>query len=213
MGPSHDYEVERKARAPKIYHSEHPPQSSSRRRATDADRRREDNIVDAKARDAEAYQRGITGGDIPQLTAQSLKASRRSSRIPSGASEVGSTHSKSDRVSRISQSNRTTMTSGGGEIRLRLDTSAPVTLQLTGDADRTISLNPAEGGMTDLIIGSANGNERTYRSERGSIAGSRRLITAREPDDDSIQGYESRRSTRDSIRRHQPLVRRRYEDE
>jgi hypothetical protein len=215
MAPEQDFEGERKSRPPKIYHPEHPPQPSPRRRATDTDgRRRAESMVDAKSRDAEAYQREVTGGDIPQFTSQTLKVNKRASRIPSGESDAGSSHSKSDRASRISQSNRTTVTNGGsGEIRLRLDNSTPLTLQLTGDAERTISFNPAEGGMTDLIIGSARDNETTYRSERGSIAGSRRLITAREPEEDSIQSYRSSRSTRDTIRRHQPLVRRRYEDE
>jgi altronate dehydratase len=105
------------------------------------------------------------------------------------------------------------MTNGGsGEIRLRLDTNTALTLQLMGDSDRTISLNPAEGGMSDLVIGSARDNETVYRSERGSIAGSRRMITARELEEDSIESYPSYRSTRESIRR-QPLVRRRQDDE
>ncbi|KAF2202334.1 hypothetical protein GQ43DRAFT_314435 [Delitschia confertaspora ATCC 74209] len=190
-------------------HIEVKPRQDNRRRG-------EENIVESRSRQAEAYQRELSGGDISQFTDQTVKAARRTSRIPSGHSDDGSSHSRhsGDRASRISQSNRTTVTNatngGNGELRLRIDASAPVQLQLNGDMDgRTISFNPAEGGMTDLVISSsARGTETVYsRSERGSIGAGRRLITRREEEDDSaIRSQRSSRIAPDPNRR--PLQRR-----
>ncbi|KAF2184027.1 hypothetical protein K469DRAFT_580714 [Zopfia rhizophila CBS 207.26] len=214
MGHEKQYELEEKARNSKLYQNIrgepiiHP---GNRRRQTDLDpRRRDDNLVETKTRqlrDAEAYQQRTRGNEIP-LTDQALKSSRRMSRGPSGASETGSSRSKnSDKASRISQSNRTTVTNGGnGEIRLRVDASAPLSLQFNGDMEgRTISLNPAEGGMADIVIGASRGSENVYRSEKGSVTGPRKALMAnqarREAEESSVRSRRSDRSGRDGERR------------
>lgn len=213
-----DVEPERRRRpSSKIYRTESIPPPTPRRRATDTDsRRREEreNPVDARQKEAEAYQREVTGGDIPQFSDQALRPPRRG-RVTSGASEAGSTRSRqSDRASRISQSNRTTMTNmtnGGNDIRLRVDGTAPLSLQLHAEDNqpRTIHLNPVEGGMTEVVISVAG--ERGESVYNGSIP-SRRLLTQRE-DDDSIHSHRSNRSNvrdRDRDAARKPLGRRRH---
>jgi hypothetical protein len=61
---------------------------------------------------------------------------------------------------------------GGGEIRLRVDATAPLSLQFNGDMeDRTIEINPVDGGMADIIIGpSRTSNENIMRKEQAEKA-------------------------------------------
>jgi hypothetical protein len=58
------------------------------------------------------------------------------------------------------------------DIRLRVDGSAPLNLQLSGDMEgRALQLVPAEDGMTDLVIGNTRDGEKAYHTERGGIVG------------------------------------------
>ncbi|KAF2681763.1 hypothetical protein K458DRAFT_444602 [Lentithecium fluviatile CBS 122367] len=136
------------------------------------------------AMDAEAYQQRARGTNEPLADAVH-KAAKRASRVPSGPSEAGSNRSD-DRKTRVSQSARTAVTNSGGngDIRLRVDASAPLSLQFNGDMEgRTLQINPAEDGMAEIVIGSSRGEESVYRSERGSTVGSRRsLVPARHTD-------------------------------
>ncbi|KAF2807162.1 uncharacterized protein BDZ99DRAFT_478683 [Mytilinidion resinicola] len=191
--------------------------SQPRRRQTDADgRRRDENFVDTKKRDAEAYQQRMRGEPVLPLTEQLLKASKKSSRVPSGGSEAGSTRSKNshDRASRVSQSGHSVVTnSGNGEIKLRVDGGTSFNLQLSG-GERTIRVEEAEDGMRELTIATPRGNEVNYnKSERGSIAGSRRplIMSRRDAEEDSIRSTRSSRSGRAETER-RPLRRERYED-
>jgi hypothetical protein len=62
--------------------------------------------------------------------------------------------------------------STNNDIRLRVDGSAPLNLQLSGDMEgRTLQLVPAENGMTDLVIGNTRDGEKAYHTERGGIEG------------------------------------------
>ncbi|KAF2748084.1 hypothetical protein M011DRAFT_525768 [Sporormia fimetaria CBS 119925] len=118
----------------------------------------------------EAYQQRTRGSATP-FNEQVHKEAKRGSRLIAGPADAKSSRSRgSDKASRVSQSNRTTVTNGGtGEIRLRVDASAPLSLQLNGDMEgRNISIEPTEDGMANIIIGE---RETSYRSERGSIYG------------------------------------------
>jgi len=149
-----------------------------RRRQTDSDlRRREEQIVETKnlraALDAEAYQRN-TRGSMDPLTEKIHKAAKRASRTASGPSHAESSHSNgSDKASRVSH--RTTATNGNsGEIRLRVDASAPLSLQFNGDMDgRTVHIEPMEDGMADIVIGNPGSSrpDNVYRSEKGNLLG------------------------------------------
>jgi hypothetical protein len=115
----------------------------------------------------EAYQQQIRGSDIPLTEKVHKVAKQQASRVPSDP----------DRKTRISQSARTTLTNGtsNGDIRLRVDASAPLSLSFNGDMEgRTLQINPAEDGLADIIISGNRGEENVYRSEKGSIVRSKR---------------------------------------
>ena len=200
----------------------------SRRRQTDLDPRRRDADLEAKKREAEAYQQRSRGDTGPQLTESALKAAKRSSRIISGGSDVGSMHSKasshdrSSRISQASQSNHTTISnSGNGEIKMRIDTSTAVNLEFVGDMEgRTIRLNPdpdGDTGFAELVIGAAREKDTAYPNERVSIAdkssfAGRRLTSRREAEETSVRSRRSSRSGREE-RDRQPLGRWRRTEE
>ncbi|OCL05239.1 hypothetical protein AOQ84DRAFT_225043 [Glonium stellatum] len=223
MGHEQHIELEAKHR------DSEPPkdsaQAQTRRRQTDLDpRRRDAEVMETKKRDAEAYQRS-RGDQGVQLTESSLKAVKRSSRIMSGGSDVGSMHSKassndrSSRISQASQSNRTTVTNANGEIKMRIDASTGVNLAFVGNMEgRTISLNPdGDTGYAELVIGAARGKETAYPSDRSSSvadrangAGGRRLLQRYETEEASVRSRRSSRSGQDERERdRQPLGRRR----
>ncbi|KAF2492980.1 hypothetical protein BU16DRAFT_95498 [Lophium mytilinum] len=218
MGHELAYELESKSRNNHpLYRGETVVNNSQprRRQTVTDDRRRDENFVDTKKRDAEAYQQRMRGDPVLPLTEQLLKASKRTSRVPSGASEAGSTRSKNshDRATRVSQSGQSIVTnSGNGEIKLRLDGATSFNLQLSG-GERTIRVEEAENGMRELTIATPRGNEVNYnRSERGSIAGRRPLIMARrDAEETSVRSRRSSRSGRAETER-RPLRRERYED-
>jgi hypothetical protein len=177
------------------------------RRKTETDHRKgkdRTSEIKAKANNAEEYMK-TRGGRDPWADQINKGVLKRSSRVPSLPSDSGSSHS-----SKASQSNQTTMTSTtNNEIRLRVDGTMPLSLQLSGDMEgRTLQLVPAENGMTDLVIGGGNSRsgETLSRSEKGSISGSinnnnRRSIIAgqgrRDAEDFSDRGSRSARSRRD----------------
>lgn len=181
------------------------------RRRTDAATITNEYIQENKARrtveDAEAYQQRTRGSNDP-LADSIHKAAKRASRVPSGPSDGGSSHS-GDRKTRVSQA-RTQITNGGGngEIRLRVDATAPLSLSFNGDMEgRTLQLLPAEDGMADIVIGSARGNENQYRSEKGSILGRKSQVAGsvrREAEEVSIRSNRSSQGRR--------LLRRRRDD-
>ncbi|KAH3940266.1 hypothetical protein HBI56_220250 [Parastagonospora nodorum] len=154
---------------------------------------------------AEEYINATRGSRDPYADQISKVALKRASRKPSLPSDSGS--SQSNGSGRASQSNRTTMTSAtNNEIRLRVDGTMPLSLQLSGDMEgRTLQLVPAEGGMTDLVIGGGNarGNDSVYRSERGTVQvnNNRRSLIAgqgrRDAEDASERSTRSARSRRD----------------
>ena len=225
MGHEQRIELEAKHRDSEAYKDTAQPQS--RRRQTDLDpRRRDADVLETKKREVEAYQQRSRGDTGPQLTESVLKAARRSSRIISGGSDVGSMHSKasshdrSSRISQASQSNHTTLTnSGNGEIKMRIDASTAVNLEIVGDMEgRTIRLNPdGDTGYAELVIGAARGKETAYPNERSSTADKssltgRRLMPRREAEEASVRSRRSSRSGREE-RDRQPLARRRRADE
>jgi hypothetical protein len=186
---------------PKVYRDDPPSRASRdqsvaklahRRRPTDTDSQSHDDYISRQEKlrdttnDIEAYMQQTRGSDMP-LNDQVHKAAKRASRVPLDAR----TRNSDER----SQSNRTTMTNGAsGEIRLRIDASAPLSLSFNGDMEgRTLQINPAEDGMAELVIANPRGNENTYRSERGSVFGGRKLIAATPRRD-----AEETRSTRSS---------------
>ncbi|KAL1605030.1 hypothetical protein SLS60_004573 [Paraconiothyrium brasiliense] len=144
--------------------------------------------------DVEAYQQR-TRGTYEPLTEQVHKvAKQRASRVPSDP----------DRKTRISQSARTTVTNGNnnGEIRLRVDASAPLSLSFNGDMEgRTLQINPAEDGMADIVIGGQRGEDGVYRSEKGSVRGSRNSMLAgsarREAEEVSVKSGRSSQGRRE----------------
>ena len=88
-----------------------------------------------------------------------------------------------------------------GEIRLRVDASAPLSIQLHGDSEgRTLQIDPAENGMADIVIGSDNtsgkpgeaslkANSRATRVERKSNSGKQQV---RSPEPKSVRFMEPR---------------------
>lgn len=221
----HEQRIEPEAKHRDYKDTAPPP---SRRRQTDLDPRRRDADLEAKKREAEAYQQRSRGDTGPQLTESALKAAKRSSRIISGGSDVGSMHSKasshdrSSRISQASQSNHTTISNpGNGEIKMRIDTSTAVNLEFVGDMEgRTIRLNPdpdGDTGFAELVIGAAREKETAYSNERVSIAdkssfAGRRLTSRREAEEASVRSRRSSRSGREE-RDRQPLGRRRRVEE
>lgn len=171
--------VRETGRRPKEYHNDGAAVASSghRRRKTDVTFEEPDDLQHV-ADDVEAYLQRTRGSDIP-LNDHIHRAAKRASRVPSGPSESSHSNDKATHVSR-----RTTATSAtqSGEIRLRVDASAPLSLQFNGDMEgRTLRLEPGEDGMADIVIGNANGTENTYRSERGSVYGASKksLVSSR----------------------------------
>jgi hypothetical protein len=151
------------------------------------------------ANDVEAYQQRMRGSATP-LNDQIHREAKRGSRIITGPSEAGSSRSKgSDKASRVSH--RTTATNGASnELRLRVDASAPISLQLNGDLEgRAIRFEQAEDGMADIIIANTQGEERTYRSERGSLLGSsRRSAVNRSDRSEELRSRADEQSIRSS---------------
>ena len=185
MGHEPQYELEAKHRSAKVYRTEPLPLE---RRRGQPDMPRDETPLESKARIAEAYQQR-TRGEPPQLTEQTLKAVRRNSKVPSAPSDAGSSRSKTS--DKGSQSNRASV-NANGEIRLRVNPSAGVSLQFNGDMEgRTISLNPADGGMADIVIGgAARGDEAVYHK---SVVGRTALVARREGE---VPPTTSRRSSR-----------------
>lgn len=145
------------------------------RRKTDAgeERTRKERAPEPKNKHAldhaEEYIMSTRGSRTPFADSVN-KAAKRQSMYDDGFSESTSSHSGG-----ASQSNRTTMTSNtANELRLRIDNSQAINIQLTGDTEgRTLQLLPAENGMTDLVIGNNNarGEGSMYHSQKGSIKG------------------------------------------
>jgi hypothetical protein len=171
------------------------------RRKTDAELRKgKERIFEGKnikAVDAAEEYINATRGSRASHADQISRAAKRASYMPPAPSESGSSRSNGSGNQSISK--RTDMTNNGNnEIRLRVDGSAPLSLQFTGDMEgRTLQLLPAENGMTDVVIGNA-GNTRasevSYRSERGSVSGNRKAIVgqARRDAEDMISERSSR---------------------
>ncbi|KAF2272352.1 uncharacterized protein EI97DRAFT_211922 [Westerdykella ornata] len=173
---------------------------TQRRRRTDASIRNEvssSSKLREVANDVEAYQQRTRGSDAP-LNDQVHRAAKRGSRIISGASEAGSSRSKgSDKASRVSQSARTTVTNGGGELRLRVDGSAR--LQFNGDMEgRTLQIMPGEDGMAEIVIADSRGNESAYRSERGSVY-DRKTVVSRAERPERLERIERSRREAEEI--------------
>ncbi|KAF2714332.1 hypothetical protein K504DRAFT_849 [Pleomassaria siparia CBS 279.74] len=221
------YAIENK-RSSKNY-AEEPPRNQKaytenavvparRRQTVSGARRREDKLSNA-----EAYLQSTRGLDEP-IVDKVHRAAKRASRVPSEPSEAESAHSKgSDKASRVSMSNRTTVTNGGGsgEIRLRVDTSTPLSLQFNGDMEgRTLHINPVEDGMADIVIGNPGSREAMYRSERGSVLGRPKAImpsdardARRETEEASVRSERTSRTSRRSEGDRRVLQRRRREYE
>lgn len=167
------------------------------RRRTDASVKRAEYVVGKEAArvmdDVEAYQQRTRGSYEPLSEQVHKVAKQRASRVPSDP----------DRKTRISQSARTTVTNGNnnGEIRLRVDASAPLSLSFNGDMEgRTLQINPAEDGMADIVIGGQRGEDDVYRSEKGSVRGNRNSMIAgsarREAEEASIRSGRSSQGRR-----------------
>lgn len=179
----------------------------STRRKTDAgeERTRKERAPEPKNKramdKAEEYIMSTRGSRSP-FADQVNKAAKRQSTYDDFI-ESGSSHSGG-----ASQSNRTTMTSTtGNEVRLRIDNTQPINLQLSGDMDgRTLQLVPGANGTTELVIGS-NGNGRDegtiYHSQKGSVkainSNRRSTIEAQRRRDEDFSERSSRtgRSRRD----------------
>ncbi|KAF1838454.1 hypothetical protein BDW02DRAFT_414949 [Decorospora gaudefroyi] len=146
------------------------PAPPRRRRHTEVEQPKIKRIENA-AEDYISAQRGAQNPYNDQIH----RAAKKASRVPSVPSHSGS--SGSDKQS---QSNRTVMTSNGnGEVRLRVDASAPLSLSFNGDTEcRTLRMIPAGNGMADIVIGSRNGESTYQGSERGSVAGDRRSLAS-----------------------------------
>jgi hypothetical protein len=84
---------------------------------------------------------------------QSYRAARRRSRVPSEAES-----------SRSRGSDKQSYSDGNGEIRLKVDASAPISLFLNGDLEgRRLQLMPAdEGGMAELVISGGDTQKRQF---------------------------------------------------
>ncbi|KAJ4355623.1 uncharacterized protein N0V89_003643 [Didymosphaeria variabile] len=197
-----ELEERRRRRRSKVYRNEEedailvterPP-----RRRTDASIKRSEYLVGRETaqvmNDVEAYQQRTRGTYEPLSEQVHKVAKQRASRVPSDP----------DRKTRISQSARTAVTNGNnnGEIRLRVDTSAPLSLSFNGDMEgRTLQINPAEDGMADIVIGGQRGEDDVYRSEKGSIRGSRNSMIAgsarREAEEVSVKSGRSSQGRRE----------------
>jgi hypothetical protein len=132
---------------------EHVPRVLNRSRR---DSRRPERPAEVKKAAAESYINANRGFNETYAD-QSYRAAKRGSRVPSEAES-----------SRSRGSDKQSYSGGNGEIRLKVDASAPVSLFLNGDLEgRKLQLMPAdEGGMAELVISGGNGAERSYISER-----------------------------------------------
>jgi hypothetical protein len=221
------YDVEARRRS-KIYQEEAMAIPSQRRRKTDGDsQRRGDSNSQSRLRDnvdgVEAYLNRTRGSETPLNDQVHRAAKQRANRVPSGPSDAGSTRSKgSDHKSRVSHSARTTVTNGtsvGGEIRLKVDASAPLSLQFNGDMEgRVLNINPAEDGMAEIVIASARGNETTYGGDRSSVSGHRRSTVgdrdrdrARRAEESSVRSERSSKGRREQYREDERIPLRRRE--
>jgi hypothetical protein len=102
----------------------------------------------------------------------------RSPRVPN-PSDAGPTGGDSKR--RVSH-RATTTHSNDSEIWLRVDASAPLSLQFSGDMDgRTLQILPAENGMADIVIGQKTGRDGTATDGRGSIMEEENLAKLHNP--------------------------------
>jgi hypothetical protein len=98
-----------------------------------------------------------------------------------------------DRTTRVGQS-AVANQGGNGEIRLRVDASAPLSLQFNGDMEgRTLQISPAENGMADLVIGNSRRKETSYLSERGGTVG--KSLNSDSTRHDILEGVSERVST------------------
>ncbi|PVH94862.1 hypothetical protein DM02DRAFT_173908 [Periconia macrospinosa] len=221
-----ELEPKRHNREPKVYRNEPEPERRRHRdsgvfndydedsieqrrprRGTDAHATKRDNYTERKDRhkasEAEAYQQRTRGSNDPLNDLVHKAALKKQSRVPSD----GASSRSDDKKSRVSRA-QTTMTSGGnGEIRLRVDASAPISVSLNGDMNgRTLQVVPGEDGMADIVIGGQD-NETVYQSERGSVlAGHRKSITAaphprRDAEEQSIRSSRSGNTRREAERR------------
>lgn len=141
----------------------HQVLTTRQRRGTDAGSRRERPAeVKNKYANAERY---ITEnrGDRNTIADLSYRDARGGSRASGGPSEAESSYSRG---------------SDNGEIRLKVDTNAPLQLHLNGDLEgRKVQLMPAdENGMAELVIGGGNGTEKSYFSDRSTYSQNRRAI-------------------------------------
>ncbi|KAF2656405.1 hypothetical protein K491DRAFT_678021 [Lophiostoma macrostomum CBS 122681] len=204
------YDLEARRRS-KIYQEATAIPSQRRRGESNGQSKLRDNVDGV-----EAYMNRTRGSDAPFNDQVHKAAKQRASRGPPGPSDAGSTRSKgSDHKSRVSHSARTTVTNGtsaGGEIRLKVDASAPLSLQFNGDMEgRVLNINPAEDGMAEIVIASARGNETTYAGDRSSVSGNRRSTIgdrdrARRAEESSVSSRGRREQYREDERR--PLGRR-----
>jgi len=104
--------------------------------------------------------------------------------MPSGRSDSGSSRSKgSGKESRITSTTN-------GEIRLKIDTSKPMSLQFNGDMEgRQIRFEPAEDGITNVLITSTE-----YHGSSGKTVLSHRSSGHRRRDLDDVSSRSSRSS-------------------
>jgi hypothetical protein len=98
-----------------------------------------------------------------------------------------------DRTTRVGQS-AVANQGGNGEIRLRVDPSAPLSLQFNGDMEgRTLQISPAGNGMADVVIGNSRRKETSYLSERGGTVG--KSLNSDSTRHDILEGVSERVST------------------
>ena len=113
------------------------------------------------------------GSPITELHSYSVVSDGRHGRDNSSESSSGTNPSRSSRI---------LVTSGTeNEARLRVDETAPLSLQFNGDMEgRSLQLVPAESGMTDMVVGGNGSRSRraTYRSERDSATSKSRSVIA-----------------------------------
>ncbi|CAI6341148.1 unnamed protein product [Periconia digitata] len=184
------------------------PEPERSRRGTNSGAHKREEYAEVKNRhkvsEAEAYQQRTRGSNDPLNDIVHKAALKRQSRVPSD----GASSRSDDKKSRVSRA-QTSMTSGGnGEIRLRVDASAPISVSLNGDMNgRTLQVVPGEDGTADIVIGGSQENETVYRSERGSVhGGNRKSLTApgnprRDAEEQSIRSSRSGNSRREAERR------------
>jgi len=216
-----DYEKEerRQRRESRVYRDKHDDaiivaERPPRQRAKSSTRRNE-YMAETDTRrvldNVEAYMQYTRGSNEPLSEHVHKAAKQRASRVPSDGA------SADERKTRMSQSNRTTMTSSGanGEIRLRVDASAPLSLCFNGDMEgRTLQINPAEDGMADIVIGGGPRDEEfpSHRSERSNaLVPTRKSMlngsARRDAEEISVKSSRSGQSRRERDSERRPLKR------